>query len=400
MRYSIIILLSLTFLFVHSPARAVDGQDSKAETKKERLRAWEIGAGATVFQFSRIDFSHFTRAEDYYKFNLQLRHNVVGPNLYIAKEITPHLYLDLQGSIGFTQQFIEGREKLRTLYMGGVGLQWRFGEYFGHGYIDPFVRVGANYLHKNFGMNYQGTEGDLPEEMTWLLENIYNKDGKDRDKMTPITFGIGMNAWLSDNFGIGLQGDYLLMPYKNIANSLQGTVRLLWRIGGKSKKSTPQVKYVEVERIVQSPPVTVEKIVEVPVKITEEPSKTLCELFNSIYFEFDKSDIREQSYVVLDKIAYILKSDLSKKYLIVGHTDSRGSDSYNIALSRRRSAAVVRALEERGVPMEMIKSRGVGKRISYAKPETSTEIREGDRKVTIEIIVNQEYWNYIPKRDY
>lgn len=123
-------------------------------------------------------------------------------------------------------------------------------------------------------------------------------------------------------------------------------------------------------------------------------------MFNSIYFEFDKSDIREQSYAVLDKIAYILKSDLSKKYLIVGHTDSRGSDSYNLALSRRRSAAVVRALEERGVPLEMIKSRGVGKRISYAKPETSTEIREGDRKVTVEIIVNQEYWNYIPKRDY
>ena len=51
--------------------------------------------------------------------------------------------------------------------------------------------------------------------------------------------------WLNDNIGIGLQGDYLIMPYKHIANSWQGSIRLMWRIGGKSLKVKPEIQYVE-----------------------------------------------------------------------------------------------------------------------------------------------------------
>lgn len=403
MKFRKIFLSSLTLAFATTLAFGGVAKQGKEQTEETKYkRAWEVGIGGSVFQFSRIDFTNFTKAEDYYRFNLQIRHNVIGPNLYIARELSPHIYLDLQGTAGLTKQYIGNNEKLRTLYMVGPGLQWRLGEYFESKYIDPFFRVGASFMQKNFDMRYRGIEGTLPEEMSWIFENIYNKHGKDRDQLIPISLGFGVNGWLNDRFGIGLQGDYLYMPYKDVANSLQGTVRLIWRMGGRSKKAAPAVEYVQVDRVVEAPPITVEKIVEVevPAKAQLSYEQNLCELFNSIYFAFDKSDIRPQSEPVLDKIAEILKLDTARKYLIIGHTDIRGSESYNIALSRRRAAAVLHALEQRGVPMDMLKSRGVGKKISYAEYKASHEIREGDRKVTVEIITNMDYWNYIPKRDY
>ena len=76
--------------------------------------------------------------------------------------------------------------------------------------------MGANYMYKNFKINYKGMEEFNSEEMGWNLSNDYTKEGKDKQNLIPISLGIGVNMWLNDNIGIGLQGDYLIMPYKHI----------------------------------------------------------------------------------------------------------------------------------------------------------------------------------------
>lgn len=395
MKKSLIYLSLLGLVCISRPAFAQDVDSLEVNIQQKDRKAWEIGVGASVSSFSRVDFTNFKKAGDQYKLDMQLRHSVIGPHLYIARELSKHFYLDVQGNVGFTEQYVDGKDKLKTVFMVGPGLQWRLGEYWGSKYVDPFLRVGVNYMKKDFDMKYTGTEGLLPEEMSWVLENLYNKDGKDRNEMFPIALGVGMNAWLSDRFGIGIQGDWLMMPHKNVANSTQGTVRLMWRIGGKSKKAAPHVQYVE--RVVQAPPVTIEKIVEVPAVATGITA--LCELFNNIYFEFDRADIRPESNETLDRIADMLNADINKKYLVTGYTDAKGSAQYNLSLSRRRAAAVIDALQSRGVPDEILKSRGVGKKVSYAPAEESDIIREGDRKVTVEIVTNMDYWNYLPKKD-
>lgn len=396
---NLLYILLCGFMCLAAPSGAQDAAAAgEVPAESEPSRAWEFGVGGSIFQFSRVDFTRFEPADEAYQLGMQLRHSVIGPNLYIARELNPYFYLDLQGTIGFTEQYVDGANERRNLYMVGPGLQWRLGEYFDSKYIDPFFRVGINYLKKNFDMKYEGAEGSLPDEMSWVLENLYNKDGADRDELFPVAFGVGMNAWLNDRFGIGLQGDYLLMPHQDVANSLQGTVRLIWRVGGKSKKRVPAVQYVEIEKMIPGPEVIVEKIVEVPVEI-EGPAE-ICELFNNIHFDFDKSDIRPESDEALDKIADIMKADTGRNYLVTGYTDARGGIQYNVGLSRRRAAAVINALESRGVPGGMMKSRGVGKSISYAPVSESHVVREGDRKVTVEIITNTDYWNFLPQRDY
>jgi outer membrane protein OmpA-like peptidoglycan-associated protein len=63
----------------------------------------------------------------------------------------------------------------------------------------------------------------------------------------------------------------------------------------------------------------------------------------SVEFDFNSSDINQSSYPTLDTLAEALKSPdlLESKFLINGHTDSKGSDEYNIKLSQLRANSVV-----------------------------------------------------------
>lgn len=374
------------------PLTAQEIKVETAENKNKDSKAWEFGIGASAFQFSRAQFSNFADLNDKgYVFDLRLKHAVYGGNIYVARELSKHFYIDIQGTIGATEDRISGKDKTKMLFMIGPGIQWRLGEYFGSKYIDPYLRAGISYMNKGFNMNYR-YEGLTDEEMSWILANDLNKEGRDKRHLAPISVGGGINMWLNDRWGVGAQADYLIMPYSKIANSLQGTVRIMYRLGGKSKKTQaePIIEYVDRERIVErivEKPIEVEKIVE-RVEYTK-----LYELFNNIYFDFDKATLTPKSEKIMDEIAKILKQNASNKYLITGYTDSKGSPEYNLDLSKRRAAAVVNALVDRGVPSGILKSVGVGKKISHIQPNANNDVREGDRKVTIELINNAGYWN-------
>ena len=48
----------------------------------------------------------------------------------------------------------------------------------------------------------------------------------------------------------------------------------------------------------------------------------------------------------------------------------------------------------------MLKAKGVGAKISYASQKAPNEIREGDRKIIVQIVTNMDYWNYIPYKNF
>jgi outer membrane protein OmpA-like peptidoglycan-associated protein len=82
-------------------------------------------------------------------------------------------------------------------------------------------------------------------------------------------------------------------------------------------------------------------------KIVEITQKAeLPHLDFSITFGFDSADIDQGSYTTLDNLSTALKSnDLATyRFLVNGHTDSKGSDDYNLELSQRRANAVVQYL--------------------------------------------------------
>src|SRR5262245_39257982 len=69
----------------------------------------------------------------------------------------------------------------------------------------------------------------------------------------------------------------------------------------------------------------------------------------TIYFAFDQSAIGEGEREHLDADGACLEKEASKKVLLVGHTDSSGTEEYNIALSERRARTVADYLARLGV---------------------------------------------------
>ena len=72
-------------------------------------------------------------------------------------------------------------------------------------------------------------------------------------------------------------------------------------------------------------------------------------LLAPVYFEFDQADLSGQTRADLEQKATLMQQNANIALRIAGHTDSRGSDEYNLALGQRRGATVKRYLMERGI---------------------------------------------------
>lgn len=118
---------------------------------------------------------------------------------------------------------------------------------------------------------------------------------------------------------------------------------------------------------------------------------------SNIYFDFNKATIRPESNSKLDAAANIIKSD-GGTFVLEGQTDKKGSEAYNLDLSRRRAAAVVAALEARGVRDSVLKSRGVGESKAMVAESATDAARLVDRKVVVEFVEGAEFDN-MPKSD-
>ncbi|MDQ0728722.1 OmpA family protein [Microbacterium sp. W4I20] len=90
---------------------------------------------------------------------------------------------------------------------------------------------------------------------------------------------------------------------------------------------------------------------------------------DGVLFDFDKSDIRADAGKTLDAVAEVLTSLEVAQASVSGHTDSVGSDSYNLSLSEDRADAVVDGLEDRGVRTSL-----TGEGFGESRPVAANEI--------------------------
>lgn len=80
----------------------------------------------------------------------------------------------------------------------------------------------------------------------------------------------------------------------------------------------------------------------------------------NIYYDFDKSDIRPDAAVELDKLVTIMKENPTIWIELGSHTDSRGNDQYNQWLSQSRANSAVQYIIDRGVDKSRISAKGYG----------------------------------------
>jgi len=81
---------------------------------------------------------------------------------------------------------------------------------------------------------------------------------------------------------------------------------------------------------------------------------------DKIYFDFDKSNIREDAALTLQVLVDLMKKYPSMEVEVSAHTDARGPDQYNLDLSKRRAASTLEYLVSQGIDRNRLKSIGYG----------------------------------------
>ncbi|HSK18039.1 MAG TPA: OmpA family protein [Longimicrobiales bacterium] len=118
---------------------------------------------------------------------------------------------------------------------------------------------------------------------------------------------------------------------------------------------------------------------------------------SGLLFDFDSSVVKGAARSNLTDLANSLREYPDTEVLIVGHTDSQGSDSYNQGLSERRAAAAKNFLVTQGVPANRIRTEGLGEMEPVASNDTDAG-RAQNRRVEVAIFASEEYREELIRR--
>ena len=432
---------------------------------------WLIGVGAHGVnhaaaggQIGNVFSTAFGSGDNGQLYNLN-NFTITPPlsKLTVARNINKYMVLDWQTSVGNVDNKRIGMGK-EFFLMTGLGLQFKFnGLWNEESWFDPYLRVGANYMRHDYsGVAFPLT--DINGQYYAGFSEGMASTQRRKDHFT-VSTGLGSNFWLTKNFGLGIQGDYVSTPIdkSDVANFWQASASLLFRFGNNDRdkdgildkddrcpdtpglaefKGCPDTDGDGVPDIDdQCPDVAgpvenqgcpwpdtdgdgvVDKDDACPTVAgpaenqgcpwpdtdgdgildkddacptvfglkeyngCPKPQTVIADeatgALKGIFFDFNKATIRTESSSKLDMASEIIKNSNGGTFLLTGETDKKGSDVYNLKLSRQRAAAVVNALEARGVSSNQLKSKGVGEANAVVS-ETSTDAeRMTDRKVVV-----------------
>lgn len=214
--------------------------------------------------------------------------------------------------------------------------------------INEDSRIG--YVSSNRG----GDRGSVDDDI-FLVKEIcaINIKGKvfDEDTKDPLP---GANVSLLD------ENNQLVK--QTIAED-DGTYSFIGNCGTQYTVRGVKEGYNPYEKMIETPPLS--GTVEVPLPLKRigpcPPNDLGCKLnLQPIYFDFDKSNIRPDAEIELAKILAAMREYPELIIHIESHTDSRGNDNYNEALSERRAQSTLKWLIGKGIDRNRLTAKGYG----------------------------------------
>lgn len=115
----------------------------------------------------------------------------------------------------------------------------------------------------------------------------------------------------------------------------------------------------------------------------------VVEFSSNVLFGFDKSNLSNDAKKSLDKLVVILDNYPDTDIEVQGHTDSKGSESYNLNLSKERAEAVSDYLNAKGVPNRRLAIKGFGEQLPKYSNST-TDGQAENRRVEFLITANEK----------
>jgi outer membrane protein OmpA-like peptidoglycan-associated protein len=118
---------------------------------------------------------------------------------------------------------------------------------------------------------------------------------------------------------------------------------------------------------------------------TEETERGVVLTLGDVLFDTDRAVLQPGAAKTMDRLAQFLRDYPDRDLWIEGHTDSRGTDGYNLALSEQRAEAVRGALVARGIDSDRLIAVGVGEDYPVATNDTMAGRQENRR---VEVVIS------------
>ena len=370
-----LLLSAVTLLLAGSSF--VDAQNAK--------NPWGItvGAHAVDYRSVRGTFDHYFDTKNW---------DIVPPlsKLSVIRNLNRSFNVDLTASVGeITDKRLNIKDEL--FINAGLGIRYQFANDYllkSNSWFDPYVRVGASYLYYDYtsvdAPGYVATQGSSKHP----YEHVLGKKATGEKNNLALQGGVGINFWITKNFGLNIASDYNWLPAsgQDYFDFFQHTVGLTFRFGNNDWDGDGILNDVdacpEEAGIPTNDPATngcpdtdgdgvVDKIDECP--LVPGPAENngcpwtevhVAKHLTDILFEYNSDKIDPSSYNAVKMAADILNSQNLKdtNFYVDGYADQRGSQAYNLTLSKKRANAIVKILEERGgIAPGRLTARGFGK---------------------------------------
>jgi len=283
----------------------------------------------------------------------------------------------------------------------GIGLGYNFSEKLGAEFTFHYVNSETDGDVVINGSSIDWGKGDA-KVFIYKLDLIYHLTGiLPGDLIVPyLAAGPGMITWDPDRRDLDTDDDFLLnyggglkifltrnlalrADLRNVINFNQGddrgsnflyTAGLTYEIGGKEK-----VEVMEEAPAPEPEPAPAPAPVVTPPP-PPAPKEQGSIIFRNIQFDLNKSNIKPESYPVLDEVVDYLKANPNVKMEVQGHTCNLGKAEYNLKLSDRRAASVKTYLVGKGVAADRLETKGYGLTMPVA-PNDKEENRARNRRV-------------------
>jgi outer membrane protein OmpA-like peptidoglycan-associated protein len=199
-------------------------------------------------------------------------------------------------------------------------------------------------------------------------KSVQNANNKQKGAVIGAAGGAVIGAIIGNNVGKGGNGELGAV----IGGVVGGTAGVI--IGNQMDKQAQRIE----EEI---PGAVVERVDDAIVVTFDENS--------GVYFATEKYDINTASQTTLNKLTGVFKEYPNTNILVVGHTDSSGSESYNMTLSKNRANAVTHYLIHNGLSSGRFTTNWFGE--SQPMHDNSTAAgRAKNRRVNVAILPNQK----------
>lgn len=180
-------------------------------------------------------------------------------------------------------------------------------------------------------------------------------------------------------------GKFLFRVYEHEHYNLIGE-----KVGGNDQYLVTREQFTTVGKAVDRTTLTklVTDIKFDTLLVLEKIEKDKIFVLDNIYYDLDKSDIREDAAIELDKLVVILNDNPELKIELSSHTDDRQTDAYNLNLSERRAKSAVKYIISQGVSGDRLVARGYGESkllIPNAKTEEEHQVNRRTEFKILEI---------------